>query len=56
VGDFLINDEESIADPQFTHQEFTFPNIEQPHWTRGNLEFNGTYDFSISQSVNTNIQ
>jgi len=43
VGDFLINDEESIVDPQFTHQEFAFPTIEQPQWTRGILEFNGTF-------------
>lgn len=43
VGDFSINDQESIPDPPLSHQEFTFPTIEQPQWTQGNLEFNGTF-------------
>lgn len=43
VGDFSINDQESIFALPFTHQEFTFPTVEQPKWVRGNLEFNGTF-------------
>lgn len=27
MGDFSINDQESIPDPPFTHQEFTFPTV-----------------------------
>lgn len=43
VGDFSTNDQESIPDPSFTHKNFIFPTVEQPKWTRGNLEFNGSF-------------
>lgn len=43
VGDFSISYQESIPNPPSTYQVFSFPTVEQPKWTRGNLESNGTF-------------